>query len=307
MNRIELDNTKRSTFVACPRQFYWSQVLHLQPKFGSTAIRYGVAFHALLEGYYTYIKENGWNIMLDPDAIMAAHKAGKESWEEETEGREYMEDFRTFDMCVSTFVEYLTKYDYDLESMEVLAVEEIFYGDFNFEINGIPLYFMGIIDMVIKRDGLIWIVDHKTTGQPLAKMANVLHRSPSFIGYEWAARNFLNLDSQGITVNYIHTSAYRSRKTGEYTSYKKDFSRYPQVYSDHDLEQWRNSFIYTAYKIEECLSRDEWPMYFDSCYNYNKSCSYTGLCEQPCNYKEVNTEGFVTRKWDPRNRDKTVF
>ena len=58
--QIELDNTKRRSYSLCPRKFYYEHVLNLRPRTSSTALRFGLTWHSILEAYYKEIKENGW-------------------------------------------------------------------------------------------------------------------------------------------------------------------------------------------------------------------------------------------------------
>ena len=56
---LELDNSKRSQFVTCPRKYYYSYIRNLRPSQGSTALRYGIVYHAGKDAFYNYIKEKG--------------------------------------------------------------------------------------------------------------------------------------------------------------------------------------------------------------------------------------------------------
>jgi hypothetical protein len=86
-----------------------------------------------------------------------------------------------------------------------------------------------------------------------------------------------------------------------YTSFATEFGRYPQVYTQHDLAEWKESFLYTASQILQAKSTNNWPMQLDSCYDWG-ACGYTSLCEQQCEPTKCNTENFEYIIWDPRVR-----
>ena len=57
-DKIVLDNSARSTFRTCQRKYFYQNIKGLQPDFGSTALRFGSAYHAMQEGYHAWVKEN---------------------------------------------------------------------------------------------------------------------------------------------------------------------------------------------------------------------------------------------------------
>ena len=57
---LKIDNTKRKTYVSCPRKYYFEYILGLKTEKGSTPLRYGIVWHAIMEAFYGKIKELGW-------------------------------------------------------------------------------------------------------------------------------------------------------------------------------------------------------------------------------------------------------
>ena len=51
MPHINLDNSKRSTFAACPRKYYLQYVRHLQSRRGAEALIFGKVYHVFHETY----------------------------------------------------------------------------------------------------------------------------------------------------------------------------------------------------------------------------------------------------------------
>jgi len=108
-NQIVVDNSARSTFRGCKKKYYLQNIKGLQSIYGSTALRYGSTWHAIQEGYYSFIKKHGWSD--DPVQIMAATTAGlvkgKECYDADSAKKEYYDDFKNFNTAVEAFSEYL--------------------------------------------------------------------------------------------------------------------------------------------------------------------------------------------------------
>ena len=301
---MELDNTKSSCFRSCKRKYYWQHIRGLQSDYGSSAIRYGVAWHGMMEGYYRYIAENGWgNKEL---AISAALENGRKSWDAETEKKNFIPDYRTFDACCKAFVHYLSFFAKDEEFIKILATETKFKCRMMPEdkqqevllaaIEG-GLFFTGRIDLQIEMNHSNWILDFKTTSQNISTQAARLNRSGQLIGYSYAGKEALKFVTDGCLVSIAYVSAYKSKKTGEYGEVSTDFARIPQIYSEKDLLGWKELFITTASDIQRAMDTNCFPMNFDSCYQYGP-CSYAKLCEQNRPLEETVTEGFHVDYWD---------
>ena len=158
--------------------------------------------------------------------------------------------------------------------------------------------FAGRLDADIELDGRPWQMEQKTTGQALSMQKNRLRRAPQGIGYAYADKR-LGGESEGCLVALHHLSAYKSKVTGEYGKPKIDFDRVPQIYTEGDLEAWRQSFLDNAEKILWNRERGIWPMQQDNCYQYG-NCTFTRLCEQNAPLGEEITDGFFEDEpWDP--------
>lgn len=305
----ELDNTKASCLRTCKRKYYWQHIRGLQSDFGSSAIRYGVTWHSLMEGYYKYIKENGWaNKQL---AISAALELGKKSWDKETEKKTYLSDYRTFDAACTALLHYLSFYQKDEEFIKIINTEAKFKLEIlpaNDEEEQIlhyiiergdhsKLYFTGRLDLQVEMNFSNWILDFKTTSQNLSMQASRLNRSGQLIGYSYAGKHALEFPTEGCLVGLAFVNAYKSKKTGEYGDVTTDFGRIPQIYNDKDLIEWKKSFLDTALAITQCTDTGNWVMNFDSCYQYGM-CTYGKLCDQGGDPENAITEGFHVSHWN---------
>jgi hypothetical protein len=308
-NTLVLDNTKRSCADSCLRKFYWQHVQGLQKEMGSTALRFGSTWHAILEGYYTHIRDNGWT--RDGEAMNQALRYGQEEWAKECEGRCFYEDYRTLDNCMQLFLSYVSQFHFDVGMLKVISPEQTFRCPMVLseeEKELFPtlaaldaIFYTGQIDVQIELNGSKWIMEHKTTGQALAYQTQRLNRSAQIKGYSWASEHVLDFKPEGVLVNFAHCSS-RKKKDGDYGKLTQDFARVPQVFSREDLEEWRTAHLATSDKVAFEYGRGLWPCNYDQCYQFG-ACPYISLCEQNRPKEDTITEGFIVKHWDVENQD----
>ena len=297
---LEIDNSRRSTFSACPRKYFYRYIKNIVPEIGSTALRGGSTWHGLLEGYYSSVIKNGWSA----DNVSAALTLGKKVWDEESEGFEFYEDYRTFDAFVESFFQYLEEFQSDKMHKEIISAERIFKlqmwlttkeRDLFQELNNFDLYFTGKLDLEVELSGQRWIEEFKSTGQPISVQASRLHRATQVIGYVYAARA-LGLDIAGALIS-IHQLLSRKKVDGTYGKYTRKYLRQPHVFSSGDMSTWRENFLYNCNKMAEAHELNFFPCELDSCYQFGR-CAYSSLCEQNRPYNELNLTGYVEKVWN---------
>jgi hypothetical protein len=310
---IVVDNTKRGVFRQCKCKYLLSVKHGLQSNFGSTAIRYGVAWHGIQEGYHSYVKENGWPVEAATklEALSLALNFGKAKWDKESLTKTYHEDYKNFNTAVSAFQAYLDFFLEDQNYLKILSTEKRFECPIEPEnmaedkllSNLPPIIFTGRIDLCVEMDHMNWIFDFKTTGWILDQVIAKANRSPQLIGYSYAGDKVLDFKTSGCLASFAYIGAYKSKKTGEYGDTKFDFRRVPQVYTAGDISNWKISFIDTCKDIQWAEENDLWPQSFDNCYQYG-SCPYLRLCQQRVPFKDLNTEGFHVAFWDVLAEDE---
>lgn len=304
---IILDNTKRSMFRNCKKKYFFSTVKGIQSNFGSTAIRYGVCWHGIQEGYHNYVKVNGWpqSALEQIEAITAGIELGKAKWDKESTTKVYNDDYKNFNTAVSAFNEYLEFFKDDHNYMKILSTETKFECpieaenelESNLLSNLPPVTFTGRIDLCVEMDGQNWIFDFKTTGWILDQVIAKANRSPQLIGYSYAGDKVLDFKPSGCLASFAYVGAYKSKKTGDYGSTKFDFRRVPQIYTQGDINAWKLSFIDTAREINYARERNFYPESFDNCHQYG-NCPYLKLCQQHTDYDNLNLDGFHVEFWD---------
>lgn len=305
LKEVRLDNTKRSVAEQCLRKFFLAHVIGLKSAYGSTPLRYGSTWHAFLEGYYETVKEKGWGCR--SDAINAGILLGKKKWDTLTERQIFIDDYRTFDNGVSSFLQYITHFEGDQLTLKVIATEQVYilpivlsdeekklFPDLP------PVVFTGKIDLQVNLDSLNWINEFKSTGQSLSIQSNRLYRSNQVIGYTYAGIHALNFNPAGALVT-LHQLTSRKGKDGNYGKATIDFARPPQIFTEDDLIKWKISFLTTCMRIHIAELTNNFPCQFDSCFDFNRKCQFYGLCTSetdPKHYADEIPEGYIQEFWD---------
>jgi hypothetical protein len=298
MKILELDNTYRSTFHLCKRKYFLTKELGIIPIKGSTALRYGSTWHGFIEGYYSHIKDNGWS--RDGEAIKQAAEYGAAIWQHETEayGQTFDEtDYRTLQNATLSFLEYCTEFQHDYNMLKVIETEQMFDCPMKLaesekkyfsNLTSLDIHFTGRLDVQIELSGMPWILEAKSTGQPISTQASRLHRSPQIIGYSYAGRHALGFPAEGCMVD-LHQLSSKRKQDGEWGKMTRKFQRPPHIFTNEDLEAWRLSFLATCSELVSYQKIDFWPMQFDSCYQFGR-CQFCNICEGNVPLEKIRNE-----------------
>jgi hypothetical protein len=299
---LVLRNSSRSAFMTCARKYYYAWREKLVPKKGSTAMRAGSAWHAMLESFYQTAKEENF---CQAHLKIANHiQAGLEVFEEETEKFDFIDDYRTMDNLIEMFSQYLTIYENESQWMEIEEAElqdnveiELSQSDIeNYPIlKDWKIYLNFQVDLLYRANGGLWIMEHKTTGANITQIANALHRTNQVQTYF----NCLNIKRpdlatqiQGAMVNIAQFSS-RRKTNGEYGKLTVNFARSPETYTAGDRIEWRDGLLYSSSLIIQARMSGNYPVNLDRCYEYNSSCTYSELCDQsPETFQDLHTDNF---------------
>lgn len=271
MEKITLDHSRRACAHACLQKYYWQYIRNIEPDTGSSALRYHRSWHAALSALYSYVQEVGWK---DFDIMMAVNQvvnAAAKDFAEETEKRQYDDDYRSLGNLLDAFLGYLDRFSSDRFNLEVLAVDEPFTIEFT------KFYFTGKLDLRIMLNQRHYLMEYKTTGAHLSQAAKRLDRDSQCIGHHVVCKK-LGIDIQGLLISTHHITA-RKTKEGAWGKPKIDFTRIHQQYTEKEHIDWEEMFTFVAEAIQNSITRDHWPKNYDSCYS-SGVCPYRKLCEQ---------------------------
>jgi hypothetical protein len=272
MEPIRMSHSAINQGEQCPRKALFSRKLRLYPEIGSTAIRYGSGYHRGMEGYYS----NDRN-------IVKAIEAAANYWKKPTI-QKFLPDYRTLDNLLTSLGQYNDRYAADnvkvigmpenTLTMEITLTksEKTVYGAFS-------INFVVVIDLMLEIDGMIWVVDFKTTSVDLPYIVSKLRRLSQLMGYQFVAQDKIP-EVTGTFCYYHQLKASKSKKTGEYGELTIDFLNSPQIFGSHDFNQWRQYVIWSTHKLL-VAEKAGWPPEYASCYNFNRACEYLPLCDYP--------------------------
>lgn len=268
------------TLGACPRKILFEKVMRLFPEQGSIDMRYGSGFHVGMESYYKTNKN-----------VDVAMEAAAKWWMKPTV-QTFPDHYKNLESLLTSIALYDSQYKYDNEIVfdvpETKTVTTILLTDEEKEHYGdIQVDFVVVIDLLLEIDGLVWVVDFKTTSVDLSYMASRLRKMAQLMGYQFTAQvKYHNIT--GTMVYYHQLKASKSRKTGLYGDIKTDFMKFPQIYSLRDYEDWRKYIIWNSFMLKQAEVAG-YPPNYGSCYAFNKHCDYLPLCDYP----KWNTDRFL--------------
>jgi hypothetical protein len=236
---------KLLTLAKCPRLYGYKYVLKLRVQFDSTAISLGTTIHAGLEAHY-----------LGKDWRAAMRDYAKKP-----------EFSYVADRATKILANYFEKYKH--EKLHVVSVER----EYAITVEG--FLFTRRLDMVYEREGLLYIVDHKTASDPKRRTGQS-ELDPTLMSQELIGRvactRVHGLKYGGCVLNLIPTGGGGV------------FSRYPLRFPARMIEDMPRSLARylkgEANLLKSELSPWEYTQNWDSCYGKYGICDYWRLCAQ---------------------------
>ena len=194
--KLVISQSMIKAFKQCPREFYYKQILRLQPKVHSVPLTRGKWMHALLEAYYKELADSGDHTAGESKASLE-HKRWTKSFSTLfDEEKEKLGDLPR--ECWLLWQSYMWHWAED-RSWTIHEVERTLEAELP---NGMT--FKGRVDMIVEDEYGLWIVDHKTHKRMPDWTYRLLdEQSPLYI---WAAREN-GIPVQGFIWNYLLTAA----------------------------------------------------------------------------------------------------
>lgn len=310
------DNTKVSTHRECPRKYFYAHVLHISPEKTSSDLVFGISWHAAMDVVWDGLQKGEDHKLLIRRGLAAFLAVwtehgfpGLAEWTED-----HWDEFapRTPHTALGMLTNYLDKMSSFIQhKCEVLAVEQpfavpLFVGD-------TKTWYCGRQDKVVRYEGKVWVVDHKTTtqykkdGYFKGSFIDGFAPNHQMEGYAYGATVQHRGDFGGILIDaaLVHKTVFDG------------FRMLPIIGSEESLDQWLWETQYEVKRIEEfeeataaAKSRTDlsylpaFPRNTRSCFNFGKACPYLDLCkgwENPlAEFDEQGIPmGFIERVWNP--------
>ena len=321
-----IDNSSLERFTTCPRSAEYYICRKRESSDERVALGFGKRIHRMLEARYEFHPNvipaefprtdtsevgTGQRMLARAQQVFADWSVGEE-------------EHRNF----STAVDLITSYNahYPIEAFEVLrlpngkpAIEVPFavpIGELEVNrellvrnpdgtitlryVGTIKVMWTGKIDLIYKREGRIYIMDHKTTSMMGPSYFREFDLSSQVCGYLWAVSKLLgNVAVAGFIVNAL--AIRKQTKTGK----RFEFERYPVPADDSLIAEFVEDVLHDVSDLIEFASRGYFPKHTKWCVGKYGPCQYAQISSLPPHSRELMlmSGNFKTVEWDPLNPD----
>ena len=271
----EFDYTMLSTFLRCRKRYYWRIVRNIVSKSPQTALEFGKCIHKALDEWHKHRNEE------------AALNVFLTKYKEDPS-----DDKRTLIVGKKLLQLYFDKYAH--ESFEVLASELPFTAPVN---AGISL--IGRIDKIVKWDGVIYVLDHKTTSRLGYEFFYKIKPNMQFDGYIWAARQLGYPTCSGIVLDALLTAKGLTvpAQLAKLTPLARDVS----MRTEKDIAKYLRNLPLIVEDIRKCYDTNIWYENTEACCDFIE-CPYRKICKEDEDIHErIISMDYKVEPWDPRN------
>lgn len=246
-------------FRRCQAYFYWKYVRDLEPKTKAPALIFGTAMHLALAAWYEALRKGESFDTRCSAALLVFREAMESERDQYFDEEKYDDDLIRGQILLQAYA-----VEYPNELWEVLAIEEPV--EFVFP-NGDK--FTGRVDLVVRNNDRVYIVDHKTTGWSIVSLSRYLTVSSQATGYIWLWNTAKPYPVHGIIFNILR----QYKQTNE-------FRQILVMKSDEDIERFKRESAKTLNSIAEAVSDPKyiWEHNDNSCFLYNRACPLLDLC-----------------------------
>lgn len=304
----QIDYSSLSTYLTCPRKFFFQYVLHLRPAGPpSLDLIFGSCWHFGLETAYKKLKDNPKESPLSLTKI--ASEAFNRLWE--LEAAEWYHPDTAFPKsptrAADMYYKYFQDYTHVDSQAEIIGVEEPFTIALG---NGLPSY-IGRIDLAVLRDGDLEIIEHKTS-----KYANQV----TYAGYKNSLQCEGYLAAGHLYFSKLPRIVYNLALCQKS---KIEHFRYPITKSASKIDRFLLDLckhckdILTdleGYQSWSSTKKEDVFPWFDrrpgmACTQFFRTCDYYDLClarNNPTLWKDNPPSGFQIQEWDPSTHEAQI-
>jgi len=309
-NCLFIDNSTFEYAVTCPRSFEFYALKKRESNVERAALEFGSKIHEILEARYRL----GTTLTPTVEAAMSAkcHEVFATYTPPE-------DDYRTITLATQFITEY--NRSYPVEGFEVVnlsngtpAIELPFAvpigelaidstipvrdagGNVSFQqVGTVTVIWKGRMDMLTRRDGNIYPLDHKTTSMMGPSYFKDFELSHQVSGYSWAVWKLLGIMPTGFIINGL--GIRKPTKTG------KGFEN--QRYTVNITADRIHSFVDDTLQILSTLIHylieQRFPKGTKWCQGKYGACQFFDVCTLPTNQQDMMlaTNQYKTVTWDP--------
>jgi len=250
MINILLSSDKLNNAQICPKLYNYIHEIQKVPPTKEEYFQEGELFHYVLAEYYTHIMKSE-EVNRELLLILAQNYAAEKL---ELSSEALSDAIADINMYFDWYIS--GKETWLIEAEEPFA--KVLYED-----SDVRIVIQGKCDLKVRTNngkGPLAIVDHKYE----ASFRRAKERDNQPLCYSWA------FESRDFVYNRI----------GKQKSYKPEdrLKRDYVCYAQHQIDEWKESAIYTALEILKFSESNYWPSRFSGCNIYGKRCTYHDIC-----------------------------
>ena len=253
------DESKINSFIGCPRAGYFSWRLKIKPVDSNFALDYGSISHDTLAFFFNRILGEGGVIKdIDPKKLLEWGEIAVEEFADFYAHAELSgNDNKNLDVGVKIFRKDFAEKGYDYG--KILEVEAtIMDGSLNFA---------GKVDLIAEQDGVIKIIDHKTTERKPSDLSKWKMRR-AFIGYRHLTElKYPNADRYDTIVNILHC-----------IKSKPNFIPERFTIPQFRVNEWKENTQHFVNQIKMWDTLGVYPKTGVPCNDYYFMCPFLSLC-----------------------------
>lgn len=290
-----VDSTMRAAYVACPHKFFYEYIMQIAPQGSNRDLVAGAAFAAgLCEARRAYYERG-----LDPDLAAAiGMEAIIKSWGHEDTFDDYVKS--------QTRMVYALDYYFEQYPMPTDIVQPLNLGGGKFAIEssfalpipdtrhpetGDPILYAGRYDMLAVRDGVLYVVDEKTTKQLGPSWSNNWTLRSQFTGYVWGAKSF------------GHPVAGAIVRGISFLKERNDTQQVIVMRPQWQIDRWLHQLSKDVNNMIRDWQDNDWGYDLDAACSHYGGCPFMRLCDNQ-NPEALIDLYYGERKWDPLHRDE---
>lgn len=290
---IYFSSSMRDSFKACRRKFYYEYVRNRQPSSKSIHLHAGGAFAAACEAVRIarYHHQRTWR-----ESLLDGTRVLMQRWGE-SDSVDLAGTGKSMENMVCALWSYFEHFGLDQDTIHPFikhdgspAVEHSFAipieGTKHPE-TGEPFLYVGRFDMLAERNGILYVVDEKTTSAMGEQWAKQWPLRGQFIGYAWAAQSFGHPVAGAIVRG---TKITNSGNLG----HAECLIQIPPYLIDKWLEQLKRDLN----ELTQCYTENRWDYEFASACGSYGGCPFQLVCESRFEDPWLDSN-YESRTWNP--------
>lgn len=277
MSLMELSYSSSADARSCNRKYYYRNILKLEPKKISSALTIGSVFHGCFDLYFQKADKIAILNYINRSFIDAVSKSLDPSEVE----RLTIDKYTVMGMWAN----------YPLSDMEFTEV----YPEkaFRVRLDGLRgIYLKGRVDGLVKRNGVYWIREVKTTSMDRKQFQFKTSVSYQAAGYMYGIEKSTGVKIEGVIYDVVNRPKLKRRKDETAEDFGKricedyaDPTRKEFYYDRHfsyrstkEIEEFEKDMIALARELRTRIREGKWYRNTDACYNYNTECQFKKIC-----------------------------